>query len=67
MTTPAPTPAASAPVVQPKSNKDQRPRGGPASRGGKYYQRGGAKNVVKDTTEQDQESTPRDNRRGEYL
>ncbi|KAH7915799.1 hypothetical protein BJ138DRAFT_1122319 [Hygrophoropsis aurantiaca] len=46
---PAPPPAAAAapqPPAAPRAN--QKPRGGPASRGGRYYARGGAANAAKD-------------------
>jgi len=53
----APAPAAAAPPA-----KDQKPRG-PPSRGGRYYQRGGAKNVAKDTPETaEAEPNPKESR-----
>lgn len=62
---PAPLSTPAQPVPPPAS-KEQKPRSGPASRGGRYYPRGGsAKNVAKDAQEPEGESGTRENRRAE--
>ncbi|KAF8516215.1 hypothetical protein BU17DRAFT_67627 [Hysterangium stoloniferum] len=60
-----PTPA-SIPAAK-TLQKDQRPKTGPASRGGRYYPRGGAtsKSTPKEGQEGDSDAPPRENRRFE--
>jgi len=59
--TPAAIPATKAP------QKDQKPKTGPASRGGRYYPRGGAanKSTLREGQEGDADAAPRENRRVE--
>ncbi|KAF8501921.1 hypothetical protein JB92DRAFT_859857 [Gautieria morchelliformis] len=64
--TPAPPSSTPAQPDPKPASKEQKPRSGPASRGGRYYQRGGAaKNVAKDTQDNEAESAPRENRKTE--
>ncbi|KAF8591871.1 hypothetical protein K439DRAFT_1643873 [Ramaria rubella] len=65
-----PTPSAPssepAPPPEPKAAPKDQKRAGPASRGGRYYQRGGgAKNTARETQDNEAESAPRENRKSD--